>query len=198
MAGERSLSNSILSRRAFTLGAAKLALASIASAAVQPAWASAPALLTGAGEFRSIYLVNGRTEEKLRTIYWIEGEYIPEAMQAIDHLMRDWREDLVQPIAPRTTNILSAVQNLLETDEPFHVVSGYRSPKTNAMLRRRTGGVARKSFHVRAMAADVQLATRSVKQIQRAGKALRAGGVGIYSRSAFVHLDSGPVRDWGR
>ncbi|MDH3667771.1 MAG: DUF882 domain-containing protein [Paracoccaceae bacterium] len=157
-----------------------------------------PALLTGAGDFRSIYLVNGRTEESLRTIYWIEGSYIPEAMQAIDHLMRDWREDLVRPIAPRTINILSAVQNLLEVNEPLHVVSGYRSPKTNAMLRRHTRGVARKSYHVRAMAADIQLATRSVKQIQRAGKALRAGGVGIYSRSAFVHFDSGPVRDWGR
>ncbi len=170
----------------------------MASAVAQPAWASAPALLTGAGDFRSIYLANGRTEETLRTIYWVEGSYIFEAMQAIDYLMRDWREDLVHPIAPRTINILSAVQNLLESDEPFHVVSGYRSPKTNAMLRRRTRGVARNSYHVRAMAADVQLASRSVRQIQRAGRALRAGGVGIYSRSAFVHFDSGPVRAWGR
>ena len=163
-----------------------------------PAFASAPALLTRAGDFRRLNIVNARTGEWLNTIYWAEGDYIPDALRAVDHIMRDWRENLVHKIAPRTIDILSATQRLLDCAEPFHVLSGYRSPKTNALLRRQSRGVAMNSYHIKGMAVDIQLKTRSVEQVCRAGLSLRAGGVGRYSRSEFVHLDSGPIRDWGR
>ncbi|MEM7507163.1 MAG: DUF882 domain-containing protein [Pseudomonadota bacterium] len=166
--------------------------------AATPAFANAPAILTGAGDFRSIHIVNNRTREWLNTVYWIEGEYIPEAMSAISTLMRDWRAEEVRNIDPRTIDIISAAHSLLECNEPFEVVSGYRSPATNAQLRRRSRGVAKNSYHTRGMAADLKLKSRSVKQIAAAGMSLGAGGIGKYSRSQFVHMDSGPVRDWGR
>ena len=95
-------------------------------------------------------------------------------------------------------DILSATHRLLECKEPFTVVSGYRTPKTNAMLRNRSRAVARNSYHMQAMAVDLRLKTRIPRQIAAAGKALGSGGVGTYSRRNFVHLDSGPTRDWGR
>ncbi len=163
-----------------------------------PAFASTPALLTGAGDVRRLSLVNNKTEEWLNTVYWADGEYIPDALEAFNHILRDWREDLAYQMDPRALDILSATQHLLKCDEPFQVVSGYRTPKTNAMLRRRSRAVARNSYHMRGMAVDIAMQTRSVRQIWRAGLSLGAGGVGRYSRSHFVHLDSGPVRRWGR
>jgi uncharacterized protein YcbK (DUF882 family) len=184
--------NTAATRRVVVCG-----LASFAAMTTAPAAASAPAIVKGAGNFRSLHLVNARTGEWLRTVYWVEGEYVGEALQAINDIMRDWREDRVHEIAPRTIDILSATYRLLDCAEPYHLVSGYRCPKTNAMLRHQSKGVARNSYHVKGMAADIQLKTRSAAQISRAGLSLRAGGVGTYSRSKFVHLDSGPVRAWG-
>ena len=190
--------NSIIFNNAVTRRALLGGLASLTAMAAVPAFASAPALLKGAGDFRSLSLVNNRTGEWLNTVYWAEGEYIPEALEAVNHIMRDWREDLAYRMDPHALDILSATQRLLECDEPFQVVSGYRTPKTNAMLRRRSRGVAKNSYHMKGMAVDIALKTRSVRQISRAGLSLGAGGVGRYSRSHFVHLDSGPVRRWGR
>jgi uncharacterized protein YcbK (DUF882 family) len=165
--------------------------------AASPALASGPAILKGSGGFRHLHVVNGRTGEWLNTAYWIEGEYIPEALHAIDQIMRDWREDLVHRIDPRSIDILSATHRLLDCSEPFQIVSGYRCPKTNARLRRKSKAVARNSYHVKGMAVDIMMKSRSVRDISRAGLSLRAGGVGRYSHSGFVHFDSGPVRRWG-
>jgi len=162
-----------------------------------PAFASAPALLKGAGNFRSIRLVNDRTGDWINTVYWVEGEYIPEVMRDINFLMRDWRASKVKDIDPRTIDILSATHRLLDCREPFEVISGYRTKQTNAMLRKRSRGVASNSYHIKGMAVDISMKGRSVRQISRAGQSLGAGGVGKYSRSDFVHLDSGPVRSWG-
>ena len=119
-------------------------------------------------------------------------------MEAVNHILRDWREDLVFQMDPRALDILSATQHLLNCNEPFEVVSGYRSRKTNAMLRRRSRAVARNSYQIKGMAVDISMQTRSVRQISRAGLSLGAGGVGRYSRAHFVPLESGPVRKWGR
>lgn len=159
---------------------------------------AAPAIAKGSGEFRSISLINKRTAEKLNTVYWVEGEYIPEAMEAVNYIMRDWRQSLVKRIDPRTIDIMAATHNLLDCSEPFEIVSGYRSAQTNAMLRGRSRGVARKSYHLQGMACDLKLQTRSVWQVSSAAKSLGAGGVGRYRRSNFTHIDSGPARDWGR
>lgn len=158
----------------------------------------APALARGAGAVRRIAFQNLHTDEWIRAAYWIEGSYVPEVLGEISYLLRDWREEAVKPIAPETIDILAEIHRRLDTAAPMQVVSGYRTPKTNAMLRGQSRGVAKNSYHIRAMAVDVMLEDRSVRQIARAAESLGAGGVGRYSRSNFVHVDSGPVRTWGR
>lgn len=182
-----------ISRRALLGG-----LAGLVGAAATPALAKAPAILKGAGDFRRLSLVNEKTGEWVNSVYWIEGEYIPEALQGLNYLLRDWRQEKVCQMDPRAIDILAAAQRLLDSPEPLEVVSGYRTKKTNAMLRKQSRGVASNSYHIKGMAVDIAMKTRSVSQICRAGLALGAGGVGKYSRSQFVHLDSGPVRNWGR
>ena len=147
---------------------------------------------------RSIRLENPRTGDRLNSVYWVDGQYIPEVLAEIDHLMRDWRNDQKKRIDPSLLDIAAATHTLLNTPEPFIVFSGFRSPNTNRMLASRSRGVARNSYHMKGMAADLHLKTRSVRQIAGAAMKLGVGGVGRYSRSNFVHLDSGPPRDWGR
>lgn len=163
-----------------------------------PVFAAAPAILTGAGDYRALSLVNNRTAEKLKCVYWVEGQYVPEALEAFNYILRDWREEQVIQMDPGVLDIIAATHNLLGTSEPFEIVSGYRSPRTNAMLRSRSRGVARNSYHVKGMAVDLAIQSRSVAQVSAAAMSLGAGGVGRYRRSEFTHVDSGPVRDWGR
>lgn len=162
-----------------------------------PFSANAFGILRGAGDIRRLRMYSGRTGESLNTIYWIEGEYIEESLKEINNFMRDWRTDDVVNMDRRNVDILAASQNLLDSSEAFTLFSGYRSPKTNAMLRKRGNGVAKKSLHLQGKAADVHLTSRSVGQIAKAAAACNAGGVGQYSSSQFVHMDCGPVRSWG-
>ena len=143
-------------------------------------------------------MYSGRTGERLDMIYWIEGKYIADAVKEVHHFMRDWRTNDVKQIDLRTIDIMAASHNLLDVSEPYMLLSGYRSPKTNAMLRARSSGVAKNSLHLKGQAADLRLGSRSVSQMARAAAACRAGGVGRYSKSDFVHMDCGPVRTWGR
>ncbi len=163
-----------------------------------PTFSKASGFLRGAGDVRRIAMFSGRTGESINTIYWIEGDYIKEALNEINHFMRDWRTNTSIGIDTRNIDIMAAAHGLLEVDEPYTMLSGYRSPQTNAMLRSRSRGVARNSLHVKGKAADLRLKTRSVSQMFRAAKACAAGGVGRYSRSNFVHMDCGVVRTWGR
>ncbi|SFI69304.1 Uncharacterized conserved protein YcbK, DUF882 family [Albimonas pacifica] len=182
-----------LSRRAALVGlAGGLVAAGMGGQAL-----AAPSLNTGKGAYRRIQLVNSRLQERLDAVYWIDGEYVPEALQEISGILRDWRADLVKPYHERALDVLAAAHRKMDVDEPFEVVSGYRSPQTNAAMRQRSSGVARNSYHTRAMAVDVKLKSRSVRQIAGAAESLSAGGVGRYSRSNFVHMDCGPVRTWG-
>ncbi len=130
-------------------------------------------------------------------IYWVDGDYIKDAVREVYHFMRDWRTNDVKAIDLRTVDIMAAAHNLLDASDPYMLLSGYRSPKTNAMLRARSSGVAKNSLHMKGQAADLRLQSRSVSQMARAAAACRAGGVGKYSRSNFVHMDCGPVRSWG-
>ncbi|WP_397543390.1 YcbK family protein [Roseovarius salis] len=163
-----------------------------------PTFANAAGLLRGAGDIRRLKMTSPRTGESIDTIYWIEGDYIRDAVREITLFMRDWRTDDVHDIDTRTIDILAASHNLLEVTEPYMLLSGYRSPETNRMLRRRSSGVAKNSRHLRGQAADVRLGSRSVNQMYRAAMACKGGGVGRYSGSNFVHMDCGPVRSWGR
>ncbi|MCK0094373.1 DUF882 domain-containing protein [Yoonia sp. F2084L] len=164
--------------------------------AAAPTYSNAAGFLRGAGDIRRIGMHSGRTGEKLQTIYWIEGEYIAEAVREINMHMRDWRTGEAIQMDLRTIDIMSAALNLMDTTEPYLLLSGYRSPQTNQMLRSRSGGVARNSLHIRGQAADLRLTGRTTAQMANAALACRAGGVGRYSRSNFVHMDCGQVRSW--
>jgi uncharacterized protein YcbK (DUF882 family) len=162
-----------------------------------PVAGNAFGILRGAGDIRRIRMYSGRSGESLDTIYWIEGDYIPEALKEINHFMRDVRSGQVMRIDARTIDIMAAAHRLMDVTEPYMMLSGYRSPQTNAALRSRSRRVARNSLHMKGQAADLRLKSRSVGQMARAAEACASGGVGRYSRSNFVHMDCGPVRTWG-
>lgn len=164
--------------------------------AATPTYSNAAGFLRGAGDIRRIGMHSGRTGERLETIYWIEGEYIAEAVREINMHMRDWRTGEAVQMDLRTIDIMSAAQNLMDTSEPYLLLSGYRSPRTNQMLSNNNRGVARNSLHMRGQAADLRLTSRSTAQMANAALACRAGGVGRYGRSNFVHMDCGAVRSW--
>jgi uncharacterized protein YcbK (DUF882 family) len=177
------------------VGAAGAAAASLAGG--QGATAS-PAYLRGMGDFRRLDLFSRRTGERLNIVFYADGEYIPEALDEINFIARDWRRNEIRSIDVKAVDFAAALHNRLETSESLHLVSGYRSLETNNLLRRRGRGVAKNSYHTKAMALDVTLESRTVSQMYRAAMVLKAGGVGRYSRDHFVHVDSGPVRSWGR
>ncbi len=162
-----------------------------------PTFSNAAGFLRGAGDIRRLRMMSTRTGERIDTIYWIEGEYIKDALKEISIFMRDWRTNDIKPIDLRTIDIMAASHNLLDVSEPYMLLSGYRTPQTNSMLRSRSRGVAKNSRHMKGEAADLRLSSRSVGQMYRAAVACRGGGVGKYSRSNFVHMDCGPVRSWG-
>ncbi|KHQ51032.1 YcbK family protein [Mameliella alba] len=180
----------------FTRRALLGAFAATAVAAA-PTYSNAAGFLRGAGDVRRIRMYSGRTGERVDMIYWIEGDYLADAITEINYFMRDWRNNQIKSIDTRTIDIMAASHNLLDVSEPYMLISGYRSPETNAMLRARSSGVAKNSRHLVGQAADLRLASRSVSQMYRAAKACNAGGVGRYTRSNFVHMDCGPVRSWG-
>jgi len=162
-----------------------------------PTLSNAFGLIRGAGDIRRVRMYSGRTGESMDTIYWIEGEYIPEVLKEVNHFMRDWRNDEIVKIDPRNLDIVAAAHRLLDVSEPYMLLSGYRSPATNAMLRSHSRGVARNSLHMKGQAADLRLKSRNVSQMARAAETCGAGGVGHYYKSNFVHMDCGPVRTWG-
>ena len=161
-----------------------------------PTYSNAAGFLRGGGDVRRIRMYSGRTGERLDTIYWIEGQYIGEAIHEVNRFMRDWRNGQSMQMDTRTIDIMAAAHNLMDTNEPYMLLSGYRSPATNAMLRRQSSGVAKNSLHMRGKAADLRLKSRSTAQISRAAQSCRAGGVGRYRGSNFVHMDCGTVRSW--
>ena len=141
---------------------------------------------------------NIHTGEKLKVEYWAEGQYLPDALAQVNHLLRDFRSGDVHPIAPQLLDLLSVLRARLGTAEPVTVISGYRSPTTNARLRgeHEHSGVASKSLHMQGMAIDLRIAGRSLAAVHMAALAQRGGGVGYYPQSDFVHVDVGRVRTW--
>ncbi len=147
-------------------------------------------------ETRTLSLVHLHTGERLEATYWAEGAYVADELAAIDVVLRDFRSGEVKPIDRRLLDLLHQVQHAMRSTAPFEVFSGYRSPKTNAALRRASPGVAKNSYHMRGMAIDLRLPGRGLAQLRHAALRRRAGGVGYYSGSKFIHLDVGPLRRW--
>ncbi len=135
--------------------------------------------------------------EMFRTVYWTPRDgYISESMAQITHAFRDRHDNSMTPIDPRLIDQLFFIQQRIAPREPLHLFSGYRSPTTNARLRRSSSRVARNSFHMKGQAADIHLPRHATATIRKAALSLKAGGVGFYPGSRFVHIDSGPVRAW--
>lgn len=146
---------------------------------------------------RLLMMTNPHTGEKIRTIYWTPSDgYIRESLASVSHFMRDFRQNRVKAIDPALLDIVHAISLNIGTHRKFEVVSGYRSPKTNRMLRRRSRNVAKKSYHMRAKAMDFQVKNISSRSLRRVALALRAGGVGYYPGARYIHVDSGNVRSW--
>jgi uncharacterized protein YcbK (DUF882 family) len=139
---------------------------------------------------------HARTGESFSGVYRVGDKYLPEAFERLSYVMRDFRTNEVFPMDPRVVDILSLIHRKMDIGEPYETLSGYRSPKTNSMLRHETAGVASNSFHMYGQAVDVRLPNYSTDKLRRAALSLKAGGVGYYPRSNFVHVDTGKVRTW--
>ncbi len=149
-------------------------------------------ILEGA-RYLNLYSIN--TGESLRVAYWIDGEYIESSLREINWLLRDYRSGEVAQIDIRLLDLLYLITRL-PGKERVEIISGYRSPSTNAYLHRVKRGVAKDSYHTRGRAVDIRLEGMSLSQLRDLAVSLRAGGVGYYPRSGFVHLDTGPFRCW--
>jgi uncharacterized protein YcbK (DUF882 family) len=145
---------------------------------------------------REIAFVHTHTGESARVTYWADGDYLPEGLGALKRLLRDHYSGEEHAIEPRLLDLLQRLHQSLGAREPFHVISGYRSPATNAALAARSGGVATRSLHLLGQAIDVRLPGCELTTLRDAALALRAGGVGYYGGPSFVHVDVGRVRRW--
>jgi uncharacterized protein YcbK (DUF882 family) len=155
-----------------------------------------PRLAAAAAEPRELRFVHLHTGEKLTALYYDGGRYVDGALAAVDRLLRDFRTGDVHPIDPALLDLLHGVRSATGSRAPFEIISGYRSPETNHRLQQATSGVATRSLHMDGRAIDVRLADVALPRLRRAASAARAGGVGYYPESGFVHLDTGRVRYW--
>ena len=145
---------------------------------------------------KSLAFYNAHTGEKLKRTYWSRGKYVPDALRDINRILRDHHSDEIRPIDPDLLDLLYSLGKTIDVSEPFHVLSAYRSPVTNALLRQYNPRVAEHSMHIEGKAVDIKLPGRSLAAAWRAAMALRSGGVGYYPEANFIHVDTGPVRYW--
>lgn len=152
---------------------------------------------SSADELARLAFVNTHTAESLRVVYREGPRYLTDALARIDHVLRDHRTGEVHPIDPALLDQLDRLAAMLGVGkDPYHVISGYRSPRSNAMLASRSGGVAKRSLHMEGRAIDIRIPGVSLARVREAALDMKAGGVGYYPGSDFVHLDTGRVRNW--
>jgi uncharacterized protein YcbK (DUF882 family) len=145
---------------------------------------------------RALTLNHLHTGERLTVEYFAGGRYLPDALQAVNHILRDFRTGDIHAIDPGLLDLLHRLGDAAGSRRPFDVISGYRSPATNRMLRGHSDGVAAGSLHMAGQAIDIRLGDIRLANLRDAALALRAGGVGYYPQSNFVHVDTGRVRRW--
>lgn len=165
-------------------------------AAVAPLLAAPRLLLANPSAPRSLRFLHTHTGEKLGLEYFRDGAYDPAALSTVNHFLRDFRTNDVHAIDASLLDLLNHLASLTGTDRPFQVISGYRSPATNAMLRQHSEGVASGSLHMQGQAIDIRLGDVPLPRLRDAALAIGRGGVGFYAASDFVHVDTGRVRRW--
>jgi len=166
-------------------------------AAAGAALSVAPAALAAQPGARTLSFTHTHTGQSLNVTHAVGNRYLPEALTALNRLLRDHYSGTVGRMDPRLFDLLHRLRRTLGSDGPFEIISGYRCPQTNSMLRTKGGGgVAKKSLHMEGRAIDLRLSGVSLTDLRDAAVSARSGGVGFYPESKFVHVDTGPVRDW--
>jgi uncharacterized protein YcbK (DUF882 family) len=145
---------------------------------------------------RQLTFYHLHTGEKLSTTYWADGGYIARELESVNHLLRDHRSGEIQLIDIKLLDLLYVLQQHVGQAGAYHIISGYRSPATNAKLHEHSNGVAKKSYHMQGKAIDIRLPGVDLQQLRQAALSLNIGGVGYYPKSGFVHLDTGRPRFW--
>jgi len=155
-----------------------------------------PFEIASAAPRRELTMFNTHTGERLQLCYFRDGQYAAEACQRLNHLLRDFRSGDVHPIDPKLYDLVYAIQTEVGQHGQVEIISGYRSPATNEKLRNRSSGVAKRSLHMQGQALDIRLSGVETAKARDAALALKAGGVGYYKKSDFIHVDTGRVRRW--
>ena len=155
-----------------------------------------PAVVTASTGRRVLSMHNLHTGESLATVYWADGHYVPDGLEGLNTLLRDHRANEVGAMDLKLLDDLYRLHQLAGSDGPFHIISGFRTARTNAKLRKNSNGVAKKSLHMRGKAIDVRLPGRPTAELRELALSMKAGGVGYYRKSDFIHMDTGRVRFW--
>jgi uncharacterized protein YcbK (DUF882 family) len=180
-----------LSRRKLMLGG--LAVAAVGSTALP----LRPARAAFNVEAKALAFNSLHTGETAKVTYWEQGAgYLPDALGELTHILRDWRTEETYEMDLALYDLLFELRYRLGSDKPFQIISGYRSPKTNAQLASNSNGVAKRSYHMKGMAIDIALPDVELKYLRQVALDMQMGGVGYYPSSGFVHVDTGPVRRW--
>lgn len=166
----------------------------LAAPAIAPS--PTPTLSAIAAEVRRVSLHNLHTGDKFDEVYWEKGAYVPDALAAAQHALRDWRNGEEHFMDPKLFDLLHSLTAKLETQAPFQIISGYRSPTTNAAMHARSSAVAEHSQHMEGKASDIRIEGVELANLHKAALSLKAGGVGYYPVSNFVHVDVARVRQW--
>jgi uncharacterized protein YcbK (DUF882 family) len=178
-------------------GLLRLGAGAAMAAAATPTLSLARDLTPLAGpSVRKIALHNLHTGDKFSEVYFENGRYVPDALSEAMRVLRDWRNGQEHYMDPRLFDALHAINDRLETNQPFQIISGYRSPATNAKLHARSSGVASNSQHTQGKASDVRIQGVDLRNLHKAALNVKAGGVGFYPVSNFVHVDVARVRQW--
>lgn len=164
--------------------------------AAVPLVAASTRLSAAAAQPRALTFVHTHTGERLAVEYFSGGSYLDDALVEVNHFLRDFRTGDIHAIDPSLLDLLHRISRTTDTARPFQVISGYRSPATNEMLRHRSEGVAAGSLHMQGQAIDIRLADVPLKKLRSAALDVHRGGVGYYPASDFVHVDTGRVRTW--
>ncbi len=195
---ETPTADAIVSRRGFLRGlglvAAGAGLVTTLPGRTLAASGNPPARIHWVGEARDVMLYNPNTRERIQTVFYAHGQYNRQSFNQLCHFLRDHHANATHWMDPRLLTLLHDMQCVFDKRE-IEVISGYRTPRTNAMLRRRAGA-AKNSFHVKGQAVDVRIPGIDTRAIRDVAKVLAMGGVGYYPRSRFVHVDTGPIRSW--
>ena len=145
---------------------------------------------------KTLSFINLHTDEALSCCYWADGKYNPSGLAEINHILRDHRANEMIDIDTKLLDLLYILHQAVDSNSPFHVISGYRSPYTNNKLRKQDKGVAKRSLHMQGKAIDIRLPDVELKHLRDTAISLQAGGIGYYSKSNFIHIDIGKPRSW--